>query len=118
MRNRGLVALARGDLDAASSYLDESLALRVELDDRAGIAESLEGQAELTALREDPVRAAELLGTAEAIRADVGAARAAQESAAIDAVERRLRASLGPSAFAAAHRRGVNSPRREAHKYR
>ncbi|MGH2455318.1 MAG: BTAD domain-containing putative transcriptional regulator [Candidatus Limnocylindria bacterium] len=107
LRNRGLVALARGQRDAAQAYLDESLTLRLDLDDRAGVAESYEGLAEIAVSSDDPVRAAELYGAAEALRTAIGAARTPRESSAIDTVQDGLRELLGRVAFDAARARGA-----------
>ncbi len=68
----GVAATLSGDFPAARDVLVESLVLRRALGDKAGVAECLEGLAEVIGASGAPVRAARLLGAAEALRAAIG----------------------------------------------
>jgi non-specific serine/threonine protein kinase len=71
----GLVALRRGQVTHALDLLGESLRLALERRDRAHVAECLEALAWAAGAREQPERAARLLGAAEALRRQVGLLR-------------------------------------------
>jgi DNA-binding CsgD family transcriptional regulator len=64
----GDLTRAGGDRDGARQLHHASLSLRVEVGDRAGIADSLEALAGLAAADGHPVPAARLFGAAEALR--------------------------------------------------
>lgn len=71
---RARVALAEGDVRAAEDFTLQALDLRVRIEDNAGIADSLEFLAVLTATR-DRVEATRLLAAAETVRAEAGCVR-------------------------------------------
>jgi len=64
----GEIALRRGDLFRARTQRTEALKLRRQVQDRPGLAESLEGLAEVDAAAGHSRRAALLLGAAERVR--------------------------------------------------
>ena len=86
----------------ALALLREGLALSIELDERPGILETLETLAAVV----EPRTGAELIGSAEAAREAVGAARQPDEEAWVAEVKASLRGALGDDAFAQAVRAG------------
>jgi len=64
---------------SARALYAESAAMRLELGDRRGIAQSLEGLANLAVALARPLRAACIWGAAERLRADIGLAIALAE---------------------------------------
>jgi len=64
----GTVALREGDFQQSARLYQQSLALNRDLGNRDGIAEDLAGLAEAASLAGQPERAAQLLGTVEAVR--------------------------------------------------
>jgi predicted ATPase/DNA-binding CsgD family transcriptional regulator len=64
----GTVALREGDSQQSAGLYQQSLALNRVLGNRDGIAEDLAGLAEAASLVGQPERAAQLLGTVEAVR--------------------------------------------------
>ena len=97
-------ALLLGERDSARALalLREGLALSIELDERPGILETLETLAAVV----EPRTGAELIGSAEAAREAVGAARQPDEEAWVATVKATLRDALGNEAFAQAVRAG------------
>ena len=97
-------ALLLGQRDSARALalLREGLALSIELDERPGILETLETLAAVV----EPRTGAELIGSAEAAREAVGAARQPDEEAWVAKVKATLREALGEEAFAQAVRAG------------
>jgi non-specific serine/threonine protein kinase len=69
----GRIAVQRGDYEQARMCYRESLALRQETGEKEGIATVLEGLAAVAGMQEQPVRAARLCGSAEALRTLLGA---------------------------------------------
>ena len=69
----GLLALIRGDYESAPTLLGESLRLAWELDYKQSIQHCLYTLACVTACREQPVRAARLLGVVESMEDAYGA---------------------------------------------
>jgi predicted ATPase/transcriptional regulator with XRE-family HTH domain len=110
-RALALAAWDRGDGVRARALLGESLAACRALGDREGIAGCLEGLAAVAAGRDDadaaddaggPAQAARLLGAAAALRARIAAPQAAPDGARLASTGARVRARLGPEAWAAA----------------
>jgi predicted ATPase len=98
---RALLLAGREPSDALEP-LREGLALSVQLDERPGIAESLETLATVV----EPQTGAELIGAAEAARDAAGAARQPDEEGWVADAKGVLRAALGDDGFAEAVRRG------------
>ncbi|MEO3827113.1 BTAD domain-containing putative transcriptional regulator [Actinomadura sp. B10D3] len=98
---RAQVDLALGALDAAAARLDEALRGAVEARDYPIISHVLAGHAEQARVQGDPERAAELLGTADALRG-------ARDLSLADAlaIEQATRTDLGEAAFETAYTRG------------
>ncbi|PWT75057.1 MAG: hypothetical protein C5B60_05910 [Chloroflexi bacterium] len=69
----GKVEAARGDLTYARKLCEESLTMARELGQRELIAAALEGLARISAAQGEPVQAAQMWGTAEALREALGA---------------------------------------------
>jgi len=105
--NQGVVALARGATDAAAGHLHESLALRLDLDDQAGVAECFEDLAAVSVERGDGTRAAQLFGAADALRTSIGSVRTPAEASVIAAAVARLRRRVGARTFGVAHDMGA-----------
>lgn len=96
----GFVAAARGDVAGAWTLHLDGLAVAVDTTDPRAVALALEGLAEAWLLRGEPVRAAELLGTAEAARLRAGVPLPAGERADVDRITTAVRAALADSADA------------------
>ena len=103
-----LVSIEEGVAPAADAAIAERLALCKELGDRLGLAECLDATALLAA--DDELRAARLLGAAEALRRSLGAQVWPYEQARLAALEASLRASLGDAAYEAAVAEGAATP--------
>jgi len=73
LHNLGHLALRAGTTRRALSLFRESLALFREQGDQRGVADALDGMAGVVAAMRQPVRAARLLGTADALRDSIGA---------------------------------------------
>jgi predicted ATPase len=94
---RGLadVALAEGALPQAAALNARSLALRAQIDDSPGIANSLEGMAAAAAATDGYRRAARLLGAAQGLRAKLGAAYSPREERELSPLRAAVVAKLG-----------------------
>jgi predicted ATPase/class 3 adenylate cyclase len=102
----GAVVNAQGDTEQGIAILRDGLILQQQAGQQEEMIESLEAFAEVAIGQSRAVRAARLLGAAEALRITIGAQR---ESAACRAYERDVaaaRAQLGEAAFAAAWAEG------------
>jgi predicted ATPase len=99
---RGLIEAAAGDLVAARALHAGALEVAVASSDSPVIALVLVGVADLALREGDPVRAARMLGAADAIRGS--ADRSVPD---VDRVTAGCRAALGDAAFAAAYQRGA-----------
>ena len=104
---RSLVALGRvkrtlGQVEPASDLLMEGLELFRALGHKLGIANALEELGAVRAVQGDGVRAAMLLGTAHALREEMGVPLPPVDCAAHDSVVAVCRAQLGETAFAEA----------------
>jgi hypothetical protein len=100
------VQRCQGELAAARASHAESTVIRRELWDRAGIAECLEGWAELAAVEEQPERAARLFGAAAALRETLGAPLPPSDRVEYERRLATLRSTLGEPAFASAWNAG------------
>jgi tetratricopeptide (TPR) repeat protein len=100
LKNLSAVAVVLGDFERAQTLLCESVALSHSLSSREGVGCALTAFAALAAAENQPVRAAQLIGAAEALRDAVGAALSDMERAAYDRHFERGREQLGASAWA------------------
>ncbi|MFB4308768.1 BTAD domain-containing putative transcriptional regulator [Actinomadura sp. GTD37] len=98
---RAQLDLATGALDAAAARLDEALRGAVRARDYPVVSHVLAGHAERARILGDPVRAAELLGTADALR---GTRDLSLPD--VTAIESATRTALGEEAFTTAYDRG------------
>jgi non-specific serine/threonine protein kinase len=114
LRQLGRVAREVGDHDRARAHYRQSLVLVRTLDYKGGIATAFEGLALEMASQGNPQRAAQLLGSAEALRGATGRAILPTERAAYESAVVRLRAMLGDEAYAAANATGRAMPLEEA----
>jgi non-specific serine/threonine protein kinase len=94
----GVVARFQEDYSAAAALVGEALALRQELDDRAGIAFCLEELACLASLPDRPERARRLAGAATALRTASDRWRRPADQADLDRCLRRARQALSAAA--------------------
>ena len=104
---RALVALARvkrtvGQAAAAAEAVQEGLELYWALCHKLGIAQALEELGAVSTAQGDGVQATMLLGTAHALRGQIGAPLPPVDRAAHDSVVAACRAKLGETAFAEA----------------
>jgi non-specific serine/threonine protein kinase len=89
------LALARGDVpDAASGYA-ESLRLWAVLQDRRGIAQTLEGCADLLCTAGRPAPARDLRAQADALLAALGVRRSPAERASFEELSARIHSAVG-----------------------
>jgi predicted ATPase/DNA-binding CsgD family transcriptional regulator len=102
----GLVLWLQADNAGASSREKESLRLKHDMDDRAGIALCLEALSWITATGHRPERAATLLGAAQSIWDALLTSAYDPWKSYHDACVARARSDLGPDAFDTAVRRG------------
>lgn len=103
--NLGLVVNDAGEGDDVHGLFAEALLAFVRSGERRGVAECLEALA-LVGRREDPARAAVLLGTADALRDAIGAPLAAGDQVAHDDLLGALWSDLGEGPFNVAWHRG------------
>jgi hypothetical protein len=106
----GTVAYTQGDDDRATALYGESLTLRRELGNKHGLAECLEGLAEVAVTQRQLEHAVRLLGAAAALREATGAPLSPGERARYDRDVSAMRAGLGEAAFAAAWATGKAMP--------
>jgi non-specific serine/threonine protein kinase len=106
LHNLGLVALLREDYGQALELLRESIVACRDVSDRWVAQECLEGFAEVAFAEGNYIRAARLLGTAEALRDSLASHRLAADQAAFDQRVSATRARLGEPEFAAAWAEG------------
>jgi len=95
----GETALAQGDAALAATHLTESLVLSQDLGERACLAWCLAGLAGVSAVNEDPERAAWLWGAAEAVRQSIGAREAPATHATHERLKAEVRKQLGEELF-------------------
>jgi predicted ATPase/class 3 adenylate cyclase len=94
---RGLadVAIAESDLSRATALNARSLALRAQIEDSLGIANSLEGIAAAVVASDGHHRAARLLGAAQRLRATLGAACSPREERELCPIRTAIADKLG-----------------------
>lgn len=102
----GYVEELRGDLAAAQARHRESLRLARDLPDQRTLAFVLEGLACVAAARQQPERAAALLGAAESIRTRAGAPLPPQERVDVQRAAEAAVGALGLETFSAELERG------------
>jgi ATP/maltotriose-dependent transcriptional regulator MalT len=96
----GHLATLQGQLEQASAYYREGLFLAQEIGNATRVGRSLNGLAEVAAAEGQPMRAAQLLGAAEA-RFDVKGALSAVEFANYERLVEKVRTQLGEKVFTA-----------------
>ncbi len=104
--NLGKARRGLGDTDRARQIFAESIRAFGRLDDPYDLAEVIEDVAVIAA-EADPATGLELLGAADRMRADIGAARPVARGAELEAELRAARAALGEPEAAAAFGRGL-----------
>ena len=94
---RGLadVAIAESDLSRAAALNARSLALRAQIEDSLGTANSLEGIAAAAVAADGHQRAARLLGAAQRLRATLGAAASPREERELSPIRTAIADKLG-----------------------
>jgi predicted ATPase/DNA-binding SARP family transcriptional activator/DNA-binding CsgD family transcriptional regulator len=104
----GWIALPQGDGERAAVLFEEGLLLQRELKYKTAIFFGLAGMAGVAALREQPARAAKLMGASEALREVLGLSLASLSHARYDyeGCIAAVRAGLGEEAFEAAWSEG------------
>jgi predicted ATPase len=106
--NLGVLALSEKD-SRAGEHLRRSLAMRRELNDQAGVAESLEAVALVAEREGDALDAVRRLGEAAGIRARTGAMSPADEDHSRHELIEGLRVAVEPGAFAQAWAEGFRA---------
>ena len=101
-----MVSLQEGDSQQSAELYQQSLALNRVLGNRDGIAENLTGLAEVAVLSGQPERAAQLLGTVEAVRLAHQTELVPLRRAEYDRMVGGIRTRLGDVAFVQAWARG------------
>jgi hypothetical protein len=94
---RGLadVAIAKSDLSRAAALNARSLALRAQIEDSLGIANSLEGMAAAAVAADGHQQAARLIGAAQRLRARLGAAASPREERELSPIRTAIADKLG-----------------------
>ena len=110
LSNQAGIARDRGDLDRATAFAQESLALFHELADHRGIAVCLELIGSAIAAQGQTERATRLLAAAETVRETTGIDRPAARGAEQERTVAALRSTLGADAFARAWEAGRRLP--------
>jgi tetratricopeptide (TPR) repeat protein len=113
----GFVEELRGDLEAAEAFHRECLMLTRESVDELPVAVALEGLACVAAAREQPGRAAMLLGAAASIRAHAGTPLSPQERLDANRATDAAVGGLGHEAFTGSLNRGGRMSIEEAAAY-
>ncbi|MEU5956947.1 BTAD domain-containing putative transcriptional regulator [Streptomyces sp. NPDC047525] len=106
----GYVAEQRGDAARAEELHREGLTVARGTGDERAVAQALEGLAGARSLAHDHTRAAELLGSAAALREATGSPLPQAERFDVDRAARRSRTALGEDGYAAAYTRGHDAP--------
>lgn len=94
--------LLQGDYARAMDLYCESLALHLTANNRINVAECVEGLAAVAHAMGEMTQAAQLIGAAEALRANMHAWILPADRAEYDIVRAAVRAALGEERFAAA----------------
>jgi predicted ATPase/class 3 adenylate cyclase len=106
LMNLGLVAYSQGDYAAARSFFAKGLGIGRKLRDKGSIASCLEGLAGVYGVREEPERAARLLGAAEALRKAINSPVQTGDRADYDRFVAAARSGLSEETFAVAWAEG------------
>jgi tetratricopeptide (TPR) repeat protein len=107
LNNLGRTATEQGDYRRAATLLDKSLALFRELGGaKLGMVLGMQGLAVVACAQEQPERAAQLFGAAQALREAIGVPRPPADQARYDRTVAAARARLGEDAFAAEWAKG------------
>ena len=106
----GWVALRQRDLKKMRERLGESLAVRMEISDKGGIAWCLEKLAEAKYDGSQFQEAAKIFGQAEALRAPIGSVIDPADQTDYNRIVSGLRSALGEEAFAALWAEGTAMP--------
>ncbi len=106
LTNLGYVALAQGQVEQAQGIFSESLQFGCEHSDRFNAPACLRGIAAVAIEAQDPIRAAHLLGAADALFAMTGATKWPAERLGQQVPIDKVRIRLGEPAFAAAWEAG------------
>ncbi len=96
---RGSIALRQGEFENAAAMIREGTRMRYESAGRRGAALGLEAMSDVAAATGQYVRAARLLGAADAERDAVGMVRSIVERRQVSSREAALRAGLGDAAL-------------------
>lgn len=106
LHNLGHVVLAQGDASHAQALFTEGLALHRAIGNRMGVVECLIGLAATATSRNEPARAAMLLGAADALREELAAPLFAGEQSVYQRTAEITQRALDLPAWEAAHRAG------------
>jgi predicted ATPase/DNA-binding SARP family transcriptional activator len=117
LRNLGTATQLQGDLKRAADCFRESVELRWELGQIAGLAWAMEGLAEVAAATGAPERAAILWGAAESMRSDVGSLMSKPDRNRHEASVATARDLLGRERFQAAWIHGKSLSQAEVVAY-
>ena len=98
----GTLLIEQGDWAGATAAYRESLALRRDLGDILGVARCLDGLAAIAAGQGDPLRAAQLGGVADGLRAAIGVAPLRRQPPSHERLMARARQTAGATPFDAA----------------
>jgi non-specific serine/threonine protein kinase len=93
------VARRQGRFDAASDHLEVSRGALEELGDKQGLAEWLEAASKLAIAQSRAIRAARLVGAAEALRREIDAPLSPKDKPAYDRLLDEIESALGPEAI-------------------
>ncbi len=104
------VEACQGDHTAALALYQESLSIARKIGSKLNIAVCLEGIASILATQREPMRAARLLGAAEALRESIGAPIWPVERASYELSVAATRVLLGERAFVTAWAEGRKMP--------
>lgn len=96
---RGSIALRQGEFENAAAMIREGTRMRYESAGRRGAALGLEAMSDVAAATGQYVRAARLLGAADAEREAVGMVRSIVERRQVSSREATLRAGLGDASL-------------------
>ncbi len=113
----GLALEGQGETAAAWTQYEESIRLRSKVEDRLGVAESLEKYAARAAADSQPARAACLLGAAEAIRDAVGLGTLHYDRGEHERTRQAARDALSEREFTQAWQRGPVMSLEQATEY-
>ena len=109
LNERGMTAVALGHLRLARSRLAQSARLHEKIQSREGLAYCLEGLARVALAKEKPELAAKAIGSAKAIREEVGVSLWPIMQSLREPVVSTIRAAIGDAAFDAAQAAGAEA---------